>query len=371
MNFIQIENKAARVKLDEVVDDQSMGEILEEIGRVYGAQAFDSGRVSGEITNFAENAADTLEIDIHSPGGSVLDGYKLYNELLELRERGVEVTARITLAASMASVIAMAADRILMKKGGRMMIHEASGGAHGDAAELQRTADLLESISDEIAGIYSDRTGIDQSEVRDMMRKETWMNSAEAIALGFADIEFDTKNKTKPKAMSILDKLTNPSSEEAREQIAALENAAEAHDAQIQEFQAKVEYAENALQEAVTEVAAIKNDRASMEGELAEAKAEIETLKARVAQTAEESSVVAEELAEKVEELEEAAVETSEKVEAKAAELLAATGHPEPVAIEEEGDDSHESIKAQFKAMKPGAERSAFFQAHKDVLSIL
>ena len=355
MEFITIENKAARVKLDEVVDDQSMGEILEAIGKVCGASAFDAGRVSGEITNFAENAADTLDIEIHSPGGSVLDGYKLYNELLELRERGVHVTARITLAASMASVIAMAADKVVIKKGGRMMIHEASGGAHGDAAELLRTAELLESISNEIAGIYSERTSIPQDEVRDMMRKKTWMDADECIAKGFADEKFDTKNKSK--VMSLLDKLTNPSTEEAREQIAALENAAEAHDAQLQEFQAKVEAAEPALQAAAPELDAAKAAKVVAEHLNTELEAKVAELEGQVQSLAVEAEAKAEEVAEQVEELTEAAEETEEKVEAKASELLAATGHPEPVEINDEGET--QDTFAEYRKLQASDPRAA------------
>ena len=185
MKILQIENKAAKLKLTEQVDKWSMDELCQEIERVYGAQAHASGADFGEITNCIEAAADTLEIEIHSPGGSVLDGYRLFNSITALRARGVHVTAHVTLAASMASVIAMAADRIHMRKGARMMIHEASAGSHGNAAEHRNRAELLESISDEIAGIYAQRTGIPQDEIRASMKKETWMNGEQAVALKF------------------------------------------------------------------------------------------------------------------------------------------------------------------------------------------
>jgi len=321
--IVSIENKAAKVKLDEVVRKYSVDEITEEIGKVFGAQAFTDGIIEGEICNCAENAADTLDIDIHSPGGSVLDGYILYNALLDLRERGVYVTAHVTLAASMASVIAMAADKVVMRKGARMMIHEASCGAQGDSRELAKQAALLDGISDEIAGIYAKRTGIEKSEVREMMLRETWMDATQAVELGFADAKFHTTEKTK--AMSILDRLTKPSDAEAQERIEALESSIESHDSQIQEFQSKVEQAESALQEAVTEAQAIKDEKDELALQLEEAKAKL----AELAEQAEAKS-------KEIEELEKEVVVTDEVVAAKASEVLAETGHPEPVAINDE-----------------------------------
>jgi len=367
MQFLQIENKAAKVKLDEVVHKDSMDTLIDEISKVFGAQAFESGLIDGEITNRIENAADTLDIDIHSPGGSVIDGYVLYNELMDLRERGVYVTAYITLAASMASVIAMAADKIVMKRGGRMMIHEASAGIRGNAEQIRQQAELLESISDEIAGIYADRTKLLKEEVRDMMKKETWMSAEEAISMGFADESFDTKPNN---SMSILDRITKPSSDEALERISALEASIESHDGQLAEFQAKAEQAEAALQEAATELEAIKNEKELAEALNCDLEAKVSELESKIVALTEEAEAEKAEVAEKVEELEAKAEITEEKVSARASEILAAQGHPAPVALNEDEELSVEDIKAEFAKMKPGAERSAFFQAHKDVLSI-
>ena len=113
MSIISIENKSGKIRLKDAVVQPVMDELIEQIGRLFGATAAQSGEYTGELTNCLENAVDELEIEIHSPGGSIFDGFTLYNELLGLRQRGVKVTATInTLAASMASVIAMAADVI-------------------------------------------------------------------------------------------------------------------------------------------------------------------------------------------------------------------------------------------------------------------
>lgn len=331
------------MKLNDTVHKTSMDRLIDEIGKVFGAQAFADGLVTGEITNCAENAADTLDIEIHSPGGSVLDGYTLYNQLLEARERGVYVTAYVTLAASMASVIAMAADKVVMLKGGRMMIHEASAVTQGDADDHRNRAALLESMSDEIAEIYASRSGKYRKEqMRELMKIETWLNADDAIELGLADEKFD--NKKKDKAMNIIDRLTKPSNDEAVEQIAALEAQISNYDEQVVEFQAKLDEAEAALQAATTELVELKTAKDTAEAKLAEYE-----------QAAAEASA-------KVEELEVKAEETQEKVAAKAAELLAEQGHPAPVQLEDDGAacKSHSEI---FESLS-GSAATAYYKEH-------
>jgi len=256
----------------------------------------------------------------------------------------------------------------VMKHGGRMMIHEASGGAHGNAHELATQAALLESISDEIAAIYAGRTGIEQNEVREMMKDETWLSADKAVELGFADSKFDTKQKTK--SMNILDRLTKPSEDEAVAKIEALENAAQGHENQVLEFQDRIDTAEAALQEAATSIEAHRNAKIVAEEANLTLENKVEELEAQVASLTEESAVAAEASAEVIENLEEESEISKAKIDAKASEILAESGHPEPVAIDEEEAKSSEDIKAEFAKMPAGKERSAFFQAHKDVLSI-
>lgn len=113
MKTIEIENKQGKVRLNETVTPDSIGRMIEEIGRLFGAKAAADGADFGMIMNAAENAVDVLDIEINSPGGSVFDGYTIYNEIGSLRSRGVVVNARITgMCASMASVIAMACDKV-------------------------------------------------------------------------------------------------------------------------------------------------------------------------------------------------------------------------------------------------------------------
>lgn len=128
---------------------------------------------------------DNLHIHINSPGGEVDDGIAIYNTL---RNHSARKTTFIdSLAASAASFIALAADEVVIALTGQVMIHDASTIAIGDAAELRQTADLLDRYSDNIAGIYSRKSGKTVDEFRELMRAETWFTGAEAVEAGLAD----------------------------------------------------------------------------------------------------------------------------------------------------------------------------------------
>lgn len=347
MELLQIENKAGKVRLNESVNPDSMTRLIDEIGLVFGAKAVASGADFGEITNCIENAADTLDLEIHSPGGSVLDGYKLYHALLDLRGRGVYVTATInSLAASMASVIAMAADKIRMVKGGRMMIHEASQVLGGNAEDFARAAKLLDEISGEIADVYAGRTGSPAAEMRELMKKETWMGADEALKRNFIDEitgGFDTKEKGK--SMNILDRLTSPASAEALAEIDNLKAEVSNRETELAELTNKVSVAEAALQEAATATAELRNSYAT-------AQAEIETLKAEVA---------------KIPDLESAAKLTADRVKIEAANLAGSIGLTE--ALTDNGTESASKTTHldTFNTLS-GPEKSAYYQANSEAI---
>ena len=358
MEILTIENKAGKVRLNESVNPDSMSRLIDEIGLVFGAKAFADGAVTGEITNCIENAADTLDLEIHSPGGSVLDGYKLYHALLDLRGRGVYVTATInSLAASMASVIAMAADKIRMVKGGRMMIHDAQTGAQAvygnakdlrkQAEEISKRADMIDEISDEIAAIYSDRTGQEVTDMRELMLNETWVGADEALKRNFIDEiaggKFDTKDKGK--SMNILDRLTSPASAEALAEIDTLKSEVSNRESELAELTNKVSVAEAALQEAATATAELRNSYAT-------AQAEIETLKAEVA---------------KIPNLEAAAAVSREKIANEASTLAASIGLPTALDDSGTGESSKTPHLDTFNTLT-GAEKSAYYQANGNAI---
>lgn len=292
MELLKIENKSGKVKLTDAVTPWSVEKLTEEIGQLFGASAFANGADFGTITNCAENAVDTLELEINSPGGSIFDGYNIYNEIKSLQERGVVVTATVTgMAASMASVICMACDEVRMVPHARMMIHEASNTVKGNADQLRAAADLLDGISTDIAVIYSNRTGMPVETIRGMMKVETWMTAAQAVENGFANSIFDIRaNNPKPAAMSLLSALFPGNDQVAKLEAQIAENdqlRAELADAQakiteVSGLSAIVAEKDAELTTITAEFIAAKESAAAITAELVTVKAELETAKGSV-----------------------------------------------------------------------------------------
>jgi ATP-dependent protease ClpP protease subunit len=195
---INIENKAGKVRLKDIVTKGLIDPLMDQICTLYG---------SDEVRNEASGEQlQSLEIEIDSQGGSVAEGYRLYKTIIALRERGVEVIANVTdLAASMGSVIAMAATKVRMAEGSRLMIHEASATINGDADRMRHVTSELDQISQEIAGIYAARTGHPVDVIRGAMKRETWLGAEACVNLGFADETYPVPPK--PYNPSILERL--------------------------------------------------------------------------------------------------------------------------------------------------------------------
>lgn len=126
-----------------------------------------------------------IDLRIHSPGGDVFEGMAIYN-LLDSHPATVDVYID-GLAASMASVIAMAGDTIYMPENAMMMVHKPWGIQGGDADEMRRYADLLDKVEDNLVSAYVKKTGKTADEIKALLKEETWMGGREAVAAGFAD----------------------------------------------------------------------------------------------------------------------------------------------------------------------------------------
>lgn len=136
------------------------------------------------VDEIATLDVDNLTVHINSPGGAAWDGITIMNALRDHRAR-VNVVVD-GLAASAASAIAMAGDTITMNRGAQMMIHDASGFAWGNAADMEKTAGVLHKLSDSYADIYAARAGGDREQWRALMEAETWYTAEEAVAAGLA-----------------------------------------------------------------------------------------------------------------------------------------------------------------------------------------
>lgn len=132
-----------------------------------------------------------LLIKLNSYGGDAFEGIEIYNYLKSLKNKVVvEVTS---IAASAASIIAMGADEIRMSNGSQLMIHEASTFAVGTKSEMQKTLNALKSMDNSIVDIYHEKTGLDKTEILQLMEEETWFTSEEAVKYKFADNVITTK----------------------------------------------------------------------------------------------------------------------------------------------------------------------------------
>lgn len=170
-----IQAKATAPKVGELLLYGDVGP--SEWGMIDGKSVADALKGLGDVS--------VINLRIDSAGGGVFDGMAIYNQL-KRHPATVNVTVD-GLAASIASVIAMAGDTIQMGEGTQMMIHDASSFAWGNAGELRRTADLLDSISGDIAEIYARRSGRTSAEIRDLMTAETWFKAQEAVDAKLAD----------------------------------------------------------------------------------------------------------------------------------------------------------------------------------------
>lgn len=354
MKFIEIENRAGKLKLNDGVNKDSADKLITELEQLYGPSAVAAQMKIGDVICSASKALESVDVEINSPGGSVFEGNRIYSALREMASRGVAITTTVNgLAASMGSVILMAGDNRRMTKGSRVMIHEASTIAMGDAREMKKTAAVLESISSEIAGIYAERTGGDADDIRNLMYAETWMTAEDAKANGFIHAiikdgkpeAFDTGEKGMAKGIFSIFK----GDDAAADILAAAKSENETLAAELADVQSKLTEAQGFAQvvaEKEVEITNLTTANAALMTEVATIKAELETAKADVVAKATEMETV------------------KASVEVKAAELLAARGHKAPVDLG--GDDGNQSPKElsreAFNKLSP-RERTAFAQA--------
>ena len=145
----------------------------------------------------SELFADTgpVTVWINSPGGDCNAASQIYSALMDYKD---DVTVKIDgMAASAASVIAMAGTKVLMAPTAMMMIHNPSTGAYGDHKDMEEVIAMLDEVKEGIINAYEIRTGLSHAQLSHMMDSTTWMNAKKAIELGFAD-EMMTDSKRTP-----------------------------------------------------------------------------------------------------------------------------------------------------------------------------
>ena len=172
-----------------VVDQETQMETVERTLFLNGTIAEDSwfdDDVTPQI--FKEelmNGSGDITVWINSPGGDCVAAAQIYNML---REYEGNVTVKIDgIAASAASVIAMAGDKVMISPTGLLMIHNPMTIAFGDSGEMQKAIDMLASVKDSIINAYELKTGLSRVKLAHLMDAETWMDAHKAMELGFVD----------------------------------------------------------------------------------------------------------------------------------------------------------------------------------------
>lgn len=156
--------------------------VLDVIGNDAWGEGVTAKRVAAALRSIGDR---DVVVNINSPGGNYFEGLAIYNTL---REHKAKVTVKILgVAASAASVIAMAADEVQIARAGFLMIHNAWVVAEGDRHQLREVADFLEPFDAAAVDIYVARSGMDAKDVAKMLDRETWIGGAEAVEKGLAD----------------------------------------------------------------------------------------------------------------------------------------------------------------------------------------
>ncbi|MDX0275744.1 Clp protease ClpP [Sinorhizobium meliloti] len=163
-------------------DQDATISVLDPIGADWFGEGVTAKRVSAALRAIGKK---DVTVTINSPGGDYFEGLAIYNLL---REHPAKVTAKIVgIAASAASVIAMAADEVQIARAGFLMIHNTWVVAVGDRHALRDVAAWLEPFDMTATDIYAARTGLDGKEIARMLDRETWIGGADAVEKGFAD----------------------------------------------------------------------------------------------------------------------------------------------------------------------------------------
>lgn len=252
------------------------------------------------IDEIKEYDNQELNIHINSLGGQVFEGMAIYSII---QRRKAKTTVYIEgIAASIASVIALAADEVIMSENSLLMIHNAWGGTQGDAKDMRKQADVLDKITNEIAEVYVKKTKMPYNEIIEMMNEETWLTAEEAVALGFVDsisepikvaAKYDVsrfKNITNKKVEKVLS-LTNKKSTKMTEELKSWFNS------KVDEIIAKVKDSKESLETAENVEVEVKlADNEEVMNKFSELEATITTLNNSIADLEGEKETLTEEV---------------------------------------------------------------------------
>ena len=181
--------KSNRLKIPDIIDEMSGEKEFERtlfLDGVIAEESWFDDKVTPKLfKDELTSGTGNITVWINSVGGDCVAAARIYNMLTEYSGK---VTVKIDgIAASAASVIAMAGDEILMSPVSTMMIHNPLTFVCGDHTEMQKAIDMLNEVKESIINAYAIKTGLSRAKLSRLMEAETWMNANKAVELGFAD----------------------------------------------------------------------------------------------------------------------------------------------------------------------------------------
>lgn len=178
-------NWKSRKTLNQETNEEVAERILELHGTIAEESWFDDDFTPQMFKDELNAGSGDITVWINSPGGDCVAAAQIYNMLANYKGK---VTVKIDgIAASAASVIAMAGETVLMSPVSMMMIHNPATVAFGDHTEMEKAIEMLEGVKDSIINAYALKTGLSRAKLSRLMDAETWMDATKAVELGFAD----------------------------------------------------------------------------------------------------------------------------------------------------------------------------------------
>lgn len=178
-------NWKSRKTLNRETNEEVTERILELHGTIAEESWFDDDLTPQMFKDELNAESGDITVWINSPGGDCVAAAQIYNMLANYKGN---VTVKIDgIAASAASVIAMAGNTVLMSPVSMMMIHNPATMAFGDHTEMEKAIEMLEGVKDSIINAYALKTGMSRAKLSRLMDAETWMDATKAVELGFAD----------------------------------------------------------------------------------------------------------------------------------------------------------------------------------------
>ena len=222
MRFLSFKNEKYMDQLKKiphkfnVVTDEENNTTAITIYGVIGSSWWEDSTSAADVDNALNNAGtNDIVINLNSPGGDAFDGIAIYNRL-KRHEGNVKIFVD-GWACSAASIIALAADELIMGNGSMFMIHEAATGIWGKKGDLLKEAELLGKLDSSLVDVYMSKSRVSRDDIEAKLQEETWFTAPEALEIGFADKIEQIEEPKEP----IENSLTN---EQVEQIIAAVTN---------------------------------------------------------------------------------------------------------------------------------------------------